>query len=211
MKKGSTGVLVPPIRARLLLQDNVDGHASGHPGHLRAGRCALHARDDALEHAFDRQARHLDVADEFGGEDRIRPLAVGSLGVGRGRVKHQRIARRAADDGKAARSRAKRQLPLQGIVAAGIEDDDVRSIAGIGQRLQDPVQRYGDDIELVFPRRIGLDRKKIIHPPNLHPVPGKKDDACSAVAKPRGVVENGAGKGFTARVFDCRDLKTEPA
>ena len=152
------------------------GQGRAIPRHLRAVCRRDHLVPDLDHHVGDRLARRGDVVEQRGRERRVPARAVAGHGVRlRGEGDEGARARLDAAETLVERHRRAvhrgRQLLGEGIVAAGIEEDDVGAAAAV-ELLHDAGQRHQRQVDFRFELDQRVDRHQIVLAVHLQPVAG---------------------------------------
>jgi hypothetical protein len=127
----------------------------------------------ALEHVLDPRFRHLQLAQQLLGVETVGAIAVARQVARRGGVGEQRPRRRVE-------LRQAFLLELHAgerILAAGVEDDDVHRVGGLGDAVDHRVDVDASRIDVLDPRDLRVGRQEIVAPGELHAVAGEIEHA----------------------------------
>nr|UXE44367.1 hypothetical protein Hi04_10k_c209_00030 [uncultured bacterium] len=168
---------------------------------------------DVAEKEADLQAGRLDMRQERGGVGTVRALAV----VGRGAIARgigdQHVVcgldRGQSDRGQAAVADRTLNHGLEGIVAAGVQDDQPQPARARRRQHQRP-QRDGLARGVNVVAQLGIDRHQPVLATRLQAVAGEVDDRQLGAARLASVLEHGTADLLERAVEHGVDGETEP-
>jgi hypothetical protein len=143
------------------------------------------------------EARHCQVFQQRGSEWTVIAIAIVSGRTGLGGIGDQRVGAGGLDLPQTGDHRAARDLAFpahdadEGIVAAGIENDETQPLGAVRRRYQ-PLQWDGLVIGVAIARQFRIDRNEIICPADFKTVTGIVDDGDVGMVGKRFELADGA-------------------
>ena len=184
------------------------------PRHLRAAGLRPHGAAGLLEDLLEFQAGLRHRGGERSRVHRVGAVAIlGDLGSG-GRVREEERPRRRVH---ARQSAAAANVPAgggEGVVAAGVQHDDVQRRGCLFHLFQHQRRPYRPRLQVLFGLHLGINGNQVVGAARLHAVPSVVEQghaAASASAQVAAERHDGILQRLLVRVFDQPHGEADPA
>ena len=101
------------------------------------------------------------------------------------------------------------EAALEGVVAAGVEDDEVHAVLSVRHLVEQASQRHGLIAQVVLHSRIRVHGKHVVLPASLNPVPGIKENPNAPFAEFAAELGDGTLHLTLPGVLECDHLEAE--